>query len=132
MRPSYPAPNRAWKLLVAAFTAATITGCSALKVYPVKGKVVLKGGMPVTTGGRIEFQSMANPQVKATGWIDLRDGSFSLTTYNDGKPIEGAVEGPHRVVVEMRNPVVVFTLTDVYTVGRQENEFTIEVPKPRR
>jgi hypothetical protein len=131
MRPIYPAPYRPWILVVAAFAVAGIVGCGGLKTYPVKGKVVFKGGRPVTSGGRIEFQSTADPQVKATGWIELKDGSFSLTTYKDGKQIDGAVEGPHRVVVELRNPVVVLSLPNVYTVQPQENDFTIEVAKPR-
>jgi len=111
----------------------SIMGCGGgLTTYPAKGKVVFKDGRPVTSGGRVEFQSTSDHQVKASGWIDFQDGSFSLTTYKDGKQVEGAVEGSHRVVIELRNPVVVVRLPNVYTVGPQENDFTIEVPRPRR
>jgi len=133
MHPICRAPYPTWILsMVAAFAAVGFTGCAGLKTYPVKGKVVFKGGRPVTSGGRIEFQSTSDPQVKATGWIELKDGSFSLTTYKQGKKIEGALEGPHSVVVELRNPVAVVNLPNVYTVEPRENDFTIEVPKPRR
>jgi hypothetical protein len=124
---------RPWILImVAAFASAGIAGCTGPKTYPVSGKVVFKGGGPVTGGGRIEFQSTSDPQVKATGWIDMKDGTFSLTTLRDGKNVEGAVEGQHRVVVELRNPVTVIDLPNDYTVEQRENDFTIEVPKPRR
>ena len=128
-----PSPYRPWILtMVAVFASAGIAGCTGVKTYPVKGKVVFKDGRPVTGGGRIEFQSASDSQVKATGWIDMKDGSFSLTTFKDGKKIEGAVEGPHRVVVDLHNPVAVIELPNVYTVEPRENDFTIEVPKPRR
>jgi hypothetical protein len=70
--------------------------------------------------------------VKAIGWIEFTTGRFSLTTYREGKDVEGAVVGPHRVVVELHNPAKVVSLASVYTVEPRENEFTIEIPKPRR
>jgi hypothetical protein len=118
---------------VIAILSLCLAGCGGgLTTYPVKGKVVFKGGRPVTSGGRIEFQSTSDPQVKANGWIDDTNGSFSLTTYREGKSVEGAVAGPHRVVVELRSPVSVVSLPNPYTVEPRDNELTIELPKPRR
>src|SRR5262249_54465488 len=112
-----------------AILALGIAGCGGgLTTYPVKGKVVFQGGRLVTSGGRIEFQSTSDPQVKANGWIDHTNASFSLTTYREGKNVAGAVAGPHRVVVELSNPVAVISLPQVYTVEPRENDFTIELP----
>jgi hypothetical protein len=117
---------------VIAILSLGIAGCGGFTTYPAKGKVVFKGDRPVTRGGRIEFQSASDPQVRATGWIDDTDGSFSLTTHREGKNFDGAVVGPHRVVVELHYPVAVVNLPNVYTIEPRENEFTIELPEPRR
>jgi hypothetical protein len=125
------ASYRPWMLTkVVAIVLLGSAGCGGgLTTYPAKGKVVIKGGRPVTSGGRIEFQSTSDSQVKAVGWIEFETGSFSLATYREGKKVEGAVVGPHRVLVELRNPVAVVNLPNVYTVERRENDFTIELPR---
>jgi hypothetical protein len=133
MSPSCRVPYRLWILVtVAVIVAAGVAGCAGSKTYSVRGRVVFKGGQPVTGGGRIEFQSTSDSRLKATGWIDMKDGSFSLTTFKEGKQIEGAVGGSHHVVVELHNPVTVIDLPGVYTVEPRANDLTIEVPKPRR
>ena len=128
------ASYRPWLLVkVVAILSLGLAGCGrGLATYPAKGKVVIKGGRPVASGGRIEFQSTSDPQAKATGWIDFTTGRFSLTTHREGRAVEGAVVGTHRVVVELRDPVAVVNLSNVYTVEPRENEFTIELPKRRR
>jgi hypothetical protein len=69
-------------------------GCSNQpKAYPAGGKVVFKDGTPLK-GGRIELKSREHPYA-ARGRVDA-DGQFSLTTF---KPNDGAIAGPHQVIV---------------------------------
>jgi hypothetical protein len=116
-----------------------ITGCgpSLPKTYPAKGKVVYKGGKPVT-GGAITFQLESDPKVVADSEIQ-KDGSFTLTTKMYGKAKEGAAEGEHNVMVEtgpqtgpdgqlVIRPTVV---PKKYQVVPGDNTFTIEVETPR-
>jgi hypothetical protein len=86
----------AWALS-SLFISLTVSGCGdgLPKTYPVKGKVVFKGGKPMTSG-TIMVQSVAKPDLLASG--DLQsDGSFELYS-NMGK--SGMVEGEHRVLIE--------------------------------
>src|SRR5262245_6295390 len=79
--------------LGAALLLVSTPGCGKRipKTYPVKGKVIHKGGRPVTYG-RVELQSKSDPQLRAVGDIQT-DGTFSLTTHLGGKSVAGAVEG---------------------------------------
>jgi hypothetical protein len=119
-------------LLVAAIALVGIGGCGSgmPKTYPAKGKVVFKGGKPVTDG-RIQFQSVSAPQIKALGEID-KDGSFSLTTYVAERNVRGAPAGPYRVAVELERPTKVVALPDAYTVEPHGNDFTVVIERPRR
>src|SRR5262245_491586 len=104
---------RPWALLAGAALLAGGAGCGAgmPETYPVKGKVVSRGGKPVSYG-RIEFRSLADASVKATGEIG-KDGSFTLTTHKDGKSTPGAVAGEHKVVVEQEGwdkPLIVIVV----------------------
>src|SRR5262249_36910870 len=58
------ASYRPWMLTkVVAMVFLGLAGCGGgLTTYPVQGQVVFKGGRPVTSGGRIEFQSTSDPQ----------------------------------------------------------------------
>ncbi len=116
----------------AAVVLMAVAGCGPglPKTYPVKGKVVFKGGKPVTDG-RIQFQSSADPQNKALGDID-QDGSFSLTTYVGAKKVSGAPAGTYNVVVELERPAAQVALPTKYTVEPHENDFTIVIEKRRR
>ncbi len=116
--------------LAAALILAGIVGCGGgmPKTYPVQGKVVFKGGKPVTDG-RVQFQSTTDPQFKALGDI-AEDGSFSLTTYVGPKHKTGAPAGDYRVVVELERPARVVTLPSPYTVGAGDNEFAIVIEGP--
>jgi hypothetical protein len=120
-----------WTLKTAAALALiAITGCGGMpRTYPVQGKVVFKGGKPVTDG-RIQFQSAADPQFKALGDID-KDGSFSLTTYIGAKKAQGAPQGPYSVVVELERPAEVVALPTPYTVEPRDNDFTIAIERRR-
>jgi hypothetical protein len=117
---------------VAAMALAGVVGCGSglPKTYPVKGKVVFKGDKPVTDG-RIQFQSTADPQIKALGDID-KDGSFSLTTYVGKKNVPGAPAGAYHVVIELERPAEVVALPSAYTVDPRENDFTIVIGGRRR
>jgi hypothetical protein len=122
-----------WTLLkVAAIGLVAIMGCGSgmPPTYPVTGKVVFKGGGPVTDG-RIQFQSAADPGIKALAEIN-EDGSFSLTTYIREKNARGAPAGPYKVIVELERPAKVITLPDQRTVEPRDNDFTIVIEKPRR
>jgi hypothetical protein len=127
----------------AAMVLALASGCSSggVTTYPVTGKVVGPGGK-AWTGGKVTFQSVADPAVKAGGDVQP-DGSFSLTTYLvvDGrvqtKP--GAVAGEHTVTVEdPERPgdrrgggkAVPLVLPQRYRVEAKDNALVIEVPRP--
>src|SRR5262245_22892679 len=114
--------------IVVCVTAACGCGSKIPKTYPVKGKVVWTGGKPITDG-RIEFRSVSDESLKATGEID-QDGRFSLTTYKDSASRAGAVEGQHKVIVEPAwgDTKVTIVLPASYTVEQKENDLTIEVP----
>jgi hypothetical protein len=124
-------PRRAL-LTLAALTLASLAGCGwgMPRTYPVKGKVVFKGGKPVTDG-RIQFQSATDPQLKALGDID-QDGGFSLKTYIDANNAHGAPAGTYKVVVELERPARVVALPVAHTVEPRDNDFTIAIEKPRR
>ena len=116
--------------LLAALVLVGVVGCGGgmPRTYPVQGKVVFKGGKPVTDG-RVQFQSASDPQFKALGDI-AQDGSFSLTTYVGPKHKSGAPAGEYRVVVELERPARVVALPNPYTVGTGDNEFTITIERP--
>ena len=71
-----------------------LTGCSdRFKTYPVHGKVQFKSGGPVRVG-TIELKSREH-DIHARGTLNT-DGTFTLTTYEDG---DGAIAGKHDCVV---------------------------------
>lgn len=83
-------------------SAGLISGCGAgsystsgEKVYPVKGKVLLASGKPLS-GGKVSFLPKKEPGLPSTGKI-ASDGSFTLTTA-DGR--EGAAEGDYKVRID--------------------------------
>lgn len=125
-----------------------LAGCSrgasaGPTTYPVKGKVVAPGGKP-WTGGRIAFQSLGNPEMRATGEIQS-NGTFTLETYYlvEGKPRArpGAVAGEHTVTIE--EPGTTFdrggtpsipphVLRKKHRVEEKENSFVLETGKQAR
>jgi hypothetical protein len=129
-----PAPRRAL-MLAAVLALPGLAGCGTgmPATYPVKGKVVFKGGKPASYG-RIEFQSLSDSTVKAIGQVG-KDGSFTLTTHKEGRNTPGAVAGQHKVIVEQEGwdkPLVVIVVPTPLTVEERDNDLTIVVEKPRR
>jgi hypothetical protein len=123
-------------VLMAALTLMATEGCRPAmpRTYPVKGRVVWKGGKAVRWG-RIEFQSLTDSSVRATGWLG-EDGTFALTTHREGRKAPGAIEGTHKVVIETspveERPPLVIEVETPYAVRSAENDFTIEIQLRRR
>lgn len=88
------------RTLPAAVLVFALAGCGdkGPKYYPVKGKVVTEADGSVPKGlarQTIEFQSAAEPNTRAFGEIGP-DGSFTLSTWREGKGNAGAIAGSHR------------------------------------
>src|SRR5438128_7551325 len=90
--------------------AVVVSGCGssgsvpAFPTVPVRGKVeYTQGGTAKTLGDRqamVELASVDQPGVKAFGEIQ-EDGSFKLRTLKEGQWKDGAVEGSHRVRINI-------------------------------
>jgi hypothetical protein len=78
------------------------SGCGSgrVKVYPVKGKVLLKETNKPLTRGQIRFAMMGNPRLKAYGDIEP-DGTFFMSTYDAA---DGAAAGEHKVCIFLSTP----------------------------
>ncbi|AGA25741.1 hypothetical protein [Singulisphaera acidiphila] len=81
---------------------STLAGCGSsdgaagkVTVYPVKGKVLLADGQPLTSG-RVVFMPLGELMIESSGPIGS-DGTFSLSTGVSG---EGAPAGDFRVKIE--------------------------------
>lgn len=89
-------------LCVCLFGAAGCSSDPALpKTYPLRGKVVFKGGAPLT-GGSISFESTTGEPAWRAGGAIGPDGTFSevSTLGPNGQELKGIVEGEHRVKVD--------------------------------
>ncbi len=108
-------------ITLAAFLSM-LSGCSdRLKTYPVNGKVQFKSGSPVRVG-TIELKSRQH-NIHSRGTLNP-DGTFTLTTYEDG---DGAIAGKHDCVI------VQFVMTEglqshrpsaIGVVDRRYNSYT--------
>jgi hypothetical protein len=67
------------------------------KTYPVRGKVTLKNGKPVTDG-MVRFEPASTPKATTAGKINS-DGTYSLITMSGDKRADGAIPGPNRVIL---------------------------------
>lgn len=86
--------RRGTRAIVVVACLCLLTGCSDRhKTYPVQGKVQFKSGGPVRVG-TIELKSREH-DIQARGTLNT-DGTFKLTTYEDG---DGAIAGKHGCVV---------------------------------
>jgi hypothetical protein len=82
-------------------TISAVSGCSNenalphLTTYPVKGRVLLADGKPLSVG-RVYFRRKAEPPIQAAGEIKP-DGRFELGTLEPG---DGAPEGEYTVRID--------------------------------
>jgi hypothetical protein len=117
-------------LLSAAVAGLAGCGPSIPKTYPVKGKVVLKGGK-LTAGTHIIFESKGNSEIRADGTVQ-DDGSFTVATKMYGKQKDGAVEGEHRVMIIEPKGTTGFVKSRMITASKpvkvepRDNDLTIE------
>ena len=97
--------RRARTVLVLGFLLAWTAGCGGPrmpKTHPLKGRVVFKGGQPVSQGS-LAF-SAETPEGRWHGSAALApDGTFTevMTVGPDNKPAPGLVEGEHRVRIDL-------------------------------
>ncbi|HXG08852.1 MAG TPA: hypothetical protein VNK04_03605 [Gemmataceae bacterium] len=94
---------RSWiSPLSVAVACVAVAGCGAdfPKTYPLSGTVLLPNGKPLP-GGKIEFESVADPNLRGFGELE-KDGTFArVYTYrSDGKETQGLIAGEHRVRFE--------------------------------
>jgi hypothetical protein len=78
---------------------ATFGSCSqgGPKVHPIKGRVVTArpDDLKSLVGQAVELQAEAEPETRGFGPIQP-DGSFIISTYRQGKSLDGAIEGSHK------------------------------------
>ena len=92
------------RIVLGATTLFVAVGCGgsepSLQTYPVRGKVVFKGGtVNRLERGKVWFQSTSDPSLKAVGMI-YEDGSFTMTTLLEDKGVLGVPAGQYRARVE--------------------------------
>jgi hypothetical protein len=125
-------------LLFGLAVAAVVSGCTSgdPKTYPLKGKVVFKGGLPVT-GGSIAFESTSgDPPWRAGGQIEP-DGTFtSVSTLGpDGKELKGLVGGTHRVRIDLgrggdRGEDASKVSVPARYLSFEKSNLTVQIPAP--
>jgi hypothetical protein len=81
-----------WILLAAAIGCGGDTGAARIRVYPVKGQVLLPDGKPLTVGG-VEFVGTKGAMMSVSGTL-TPDGTFTLGTPDSRV---GAPAGEYRV-----------------------------------
>lgn len=122
---------------VAVLIGIALGGCGEKvqlpQTYPVRGRVVYKGGDPMA-GGVVQFQARSDPRLLTTGETGA-DGTFALTTQVGHRKLPGAIAGEHQVTVVPPMPadqsVEPIILPHPYTVEAKDNFFTIEINKNR-
>jgi hypothetical protein len=100
----------------------------ALPTFPVTGKVVTTGKMPV--GGCVQLEPTQNGMdYVAQGVIDA-EGRFTLKVPYVDRVIPGATEGPHtaRVLLPLNQGGAAVPIEGSFVVRQGENEFTIQMP----
>jgi hypothetical protein len=132
-----PAPSlvrAGGRLSLLALAVIVSCGCEqktlrpALETFPVTGKVVTAGKLPV--GGVVQFEPKQNGQeYRAKGVIDA-EGRFTLRVSYVDRVIPGAVAGPHtaRVLLPLDQGGAAVPIEGTFEVGQGENDFTIEMP----
>jgi hypothetical protein len=113
-------------------------GPPAPKTYPAIGKVVYKGGQPMT-GGSVQFNSTRDSALSVVGEVKS-DGTFKLQTVKDNARADGAPEGEYSVFVlppTVSSPagsaiqpknVLPIPLEKKYKIEPRDNSIQIDVP----
>jgi hypothetical protein len=85
--------------LLVLLVLAVLPGCArGPKLAPVQGKVVHKG--KAVCPGSIQFQPMDGKGQMASGLL-YEDGSFTLRTLHEQRPLEGAMPGSYKVTLSL-------------------------------
>jgi len=125
------------RFLLPILVAASVAGCGAKSkleqpptTYTVTGKVLGKGGQPVSIGD-LTFQSTMQPKWRARAAL-RPDGTFTLETLVEGNKIPGVIAGPHDVTyyppMSAAQTEVPINLPLPITVeARNNQEFTIDL-----
>jgi hypothetical protein len=100
-----------------------------VKTVPIQGKITFtKGGEVKTLFDRqalVAFDSVDQPGMRAIGEIQ-EDGTFSVSTVKDGVSVPGAVEGTHRVRLDLDDSAARFVAPQF--LDFQKSGITIKVP----
>ncbi len=125
--------------VIVALLLCCLPGCGPRepKTYPVTGKVVfLKGGkVAQLQGWSVQFQSVAEPDMRATGDLGP-DGAFKIVSIVNNRGKAGVVEGQHRICVRnLLDPnakaidpkFMNFETSGITVTVPLEKEFVIEV-----
>lgn len=126
--------------LMSGLLLSGLTGCTKTPLgppppvtFPVTGKVVAKPGQQIA-GGVIEFSPASGAARAASGELQA-DGTFTLSTFAEGKRVPGAMEGTYQVTVIPPIPpdqkVEITTLPEPHTVKPGENNFMIDLSAPK-
>jgi hypothetical protein len=125
----------AYRLVGVLVAWCAVVGCSSRpepsgpKTYPVNGKVAFtKGGSVKTLFDRqalIAFESVDQPGVRAIGEIQ-EDGSFTVSTVKAGVAKPGAVEGTHKVRLDLDETAARFVAPKFLSF--QSSGITVKVP----
>jgi hypothetical protein len=100
----------------------------ALDTYPVTGKVVTAGKLPV--GGCVQLQPKQNgPEYMAKGVIDA-EGGFTLRVPYVDRVIPGATAGPHtaQILLPLDQGGAAVPIEGTFEVRQGENELTLQMP----
>jgi hypothetical protein len=110
-------------LPLALLALACLSGCGkGPKLVPVAGKVVHngKGVCP----GSVQFQPVEGGGMLASGLLQ-EDGSFTLRTLHDQRPVEGAAPGKYKVTLSLGGGT-----TPALAKYTQLNTTTVQVEVP--
>ena len=85
-------------ILIGLTVLVAASGCGRgdrVDVYPVKGRITFNG-RPMVGGGSIAFLPTGDQKGKAAGGTIAADGTYELTTYEEG---DGSMVGDFRVII---------------------------------
>jgi hypothetical protein len=132
--------------LAAICVVISVAGCSKAPpplppTHSVHGRVTYANGEPVVDG-LVQFRSDRDRSVITSGVI-RKDGTYSLVTSRDGLRADGAVAGPHNVLIIVTSkasgdpkspmlavPPIMVPLPKTYNVETRDNEFKLVVGQP--